>query len=163
MQNVIYSEVMAQSKAPGIYNANGIWQIGPMIIRWGTDEQKHRWLPGILDAGEHWCQGFTEPQAGSDLANLRTMAVADGDEYVVNGTKIWISTAHLASWGLFLVRTDPEAIARGAKHEGITALIVDMHAQGVQCNPIREITGEAMFDEVVFTDARVPSRLPAWR
>ena len=156
MQNVIYSEVMAQVKAPGIYNANGIWQIGPMIIRWGTDEQKQQWLPGILDATDHWCQGFTEPQAGSDLANLRTAAVADGDEYVLNGTKIWISTAHLARWGLFLVRTDPDAIARGAKHEGITALIVDMQAAGVQCNPIREITGEAMFDEVVFTDARVP-------
>jgi alkylation response protein AidB-like acyl-CoA dehydrogenase len=156
MQNVIYSEVMARAKAPGIYNANGIWQIGPMILRWGTDEQKARWLPGILDAREHWCQGFTEPEAGSDLANLRTTAVADGDEYVLNGTKIWISTAHLARWGLFLVRTDPEAITRGAKHEGITALIVDMSADGVQCNPIRELTGEAMFDEVVFTDARVP-------
>jgi len=156
MQNVVYSEVMARAKAPGIYNANGIWQIGPMILRWGTDEQKDRWLPGILDASEHWCQGFTEPEAGSDLANLRTTAVADGDEYVLNGTKIWISTAHLARWGLFLVRTDPEAITRGAKHEGITALIVDLSADGVQCNPIRELTGEAMFDEVVFTDARVP-------
>ena len=157
MQNVIYSEVMARAKAPGIYNANGIWQIGPMIIRWGTDEQKRQWLPGILDASKHWCQGFTEPQAGSDLANLRTLAIADGDDYVLNGTKIWISTAHLARWGLFLVRTDPDAIARGTKHEGITALIVDMDAPGVQCNPIREITGEAMFDEVVFTDARVPA------
>jgi len=156
MQNVIYSEVMAKAKTPGIYNANGIWQIGPMIIRWGTDEQKQRWLPGILEASEHWCQGFTEPQAGSDLANLRTLAIRDGEEYVLNGTKIWISTAHLARWGLFLVRTDPDAIARGTKHEGITALIVDMHLAGVQCNPIREITGEAMFDEVVFDDARMP-------
>jgi alkylation response protein AidB-like acyl-CoA dehydrogenase len=156
MQNVIYAEVMAKAKAPGLYNPNGIWQIGPMILHWGTDEQKQQWLPGILDASVHWCQGFTEPQAGSDLANLRTTAVADGDEYVLNGTKIWISTAHLARWGLFLVRTDPDAIARGAKHEGITALIVDMEAPGVQCNPIREITGEAMFDEVVFTDARIP-------
>ncbi len=137
MQNVIYSEVMARSKAPGIYNANGIWQIGPMIIRWGSDEQKQWWLPGILNASEHWCQGFTEPQAGSDLANLRTTAVADGEEYVLNGTKIWISTAHLARWGLFLVRTDPDAIARGAKHEGITALIVDMHdaRRAVQPDP----------------------------
>jgi alkylation response protein AidB-like acyl-CoA dehydrogenase len=156
MQNVIYAEVMASSKAPGIYNPNGIWQIGPMILRWGDDDQKGQWLPGILDASVHWCQGFTEPQAGSDLANLRTSAIADGDEYVLNGTKIWISTAHLARWGLFLVRTDADAIARGAKHEGITALIVDMEAPGVQCTPIREITGEAMFDEVVFTDARVP-------
>ena len=108
MQNVIYSEVMAQAKAPGIYNANGIWQIGPMIMRWGTEEQQQRWLPGIIGATEHWCQGFTEPEAGSDLANLRTPAIADGDEYVVNGTKIWTSTAHLAKWGLFLVRTDPD-------------------------------------------------------
>jgi alkylation response protein AidB-like acyl-CoA dehydrogenase len=157
MQNVLYAEVMAAAKTPGIYNANGIWQIGPMIMRWASEAQQRRWLPGIVGATEHWCQGFSEPEAGSDLANLRTLAVADGDEYVVNGTKIWTSTAHLAQWGLFLVRTDPTAIARGAKHEGITALIVDMDTPGVQCNPIRELTGEAMFCEVVFTDARVPA------
>jgi alkylation response protein AidB-like acyl-CoA dehydrogenase len=165
MQNVIYSEEMARAKTPGIYNANGIWQIGPMIVRWGTEEQKQRWLPKILSADEHWCQGFTEPEAGSDLANLRTVAVrargaggpgSDGDDYVVNGTKIWISTAHIADWGLFLVRTDPSAIADGRKHDGITALIVDMHADGIECRPIREITGDAMFNEVFFTDARVP-------
>src|SRR5437762_4972920 len=157
MQNVIYSEEMAKAKAPGIFNANGVWQIGPMIIRWGTDEQKQRWLPGILSADEHWCQGFSEPQAGSDLANLRTTALRDGDEYVLNGQKIWISTAHIADWGLFLVRTDPDAIANGRKHEGITALIVDMHTPGIECRPIREITGDAMFNEVFFTDARVPA------
>jgi alkylation response protein AidB-like acyl-CoA dehydrogenase len=156
MQNVIYSEEMARAKTPGIYNANGIWQIGPMIIRWGTDEQKRRWLPGILDASAHWCQGFSEPQAGSDLANLRTQALRDGDEYILNGQKIWISTAHLAKWGLFLVRTDPTAISRGAKHEGITALIVDMEAPGVECRPIRDVTGECLFNEVFFTDAPVP-------
>jgi alkylation response protein AidB-like acyl-CoA dehydrogenase len=156
MQNIVYSEVMAQARTPGLYNPNGIWQIGPMILRWGTDEQKRTWLPGIVDATEHWCQGFTEPEAGSDLANLRTTAVRDGDEYVVNGTKVWTSTAHLARWGLFLLRTDRGAIARGAKHEGITALIVDMDLPGVVCTPIREITGDAMFCEVVFTDARVP-------
>lgn len=156
MQNVIYAQTMAEYRAPGIYNANGIWQIGPMIIKWGTEEQKRMWLPGIVNADVHWCQGFTEPEAGSDLANLRCAAVRDGDEYVLNGTKIWISTAHLAKWGLFLVRTDPNAIAEGRKHEGITALIVDMEVPGVECRPIREITGETMFDEVVFTDARVP-------
>ena len=156
MQNVIYSAVMAESRAPGIYNANGIWQIGPMIIRWGTQEQKERWLPGILNADEHWCQGFTEPEAGSDLANLRTEAVRDGDCYIINGRKIWISSAHLAKWGLFLVRTDPTALGRGAKHEGITALIVDMEAPGVECTPIRDVTGAAMFNEVTFTDAPIP-------
>ena len=155
-QNVIYSEEMAKARTPGIYNANGLWQIGPMIIRWGSDEQKDRWIPNILDAEDHWCQGFTEPEAGSDLANLRTVAVADGDDYVLNGQKIWISSAHIARWGLFLVRTDPDAIGRGAKHEGITALIVDLEADGVECRPIRDIAGEWMFNEVFFTDARVP-------
>jgi alkylation response protein AidB-like acyl-CoA dehydrogenase len=155
-QNTIYSEEMAKAKSPGIYNANGIWQIGPMILRWGTDEQQQRWLPGILSANEHWCQGFTEPEAGSDLANLRTLAVRDGDEYLVNGRKIWISTAHLAKWGLFLLRTDPTAIERGAKHEGITALIVDMELPGIEVNVIRDLTGGELFCEVLFDNARVP-------
>src|SRR3954447_26133678 len=157
MQNVIYSEENARYKTPGIFNANGIWQIGPMIIRWGTDEQKQKWLPAILSADEHWCQGFSEPEAGSDLANLRTAAVRDGDEYVVNGQKIWISTAHIADWGLFLLRTDPSAIEDGRKHEGITAFIVPMRTPGIECRPIREITGDAMFDEVFFDDARIPA------
>jgi alkylation response protein AidB-like acyl-CoA dehydrogenase len=157
VQNVLYAEETARVRAPGIYNANGLWQIGPMIIRWGTDEQKQRWIPNILNADDHWCQGFSEPQAGSDLANLRTAAVRDGDEYVLNGQKIWISTAHIAKWGLFLVRTDPDAIARGDKHEGITALIVDMEAPGIECRPIRDISGEELFNEVFFTDARVPA------
>ncbi|MDQ1375322.1 MAG: hypothetical protein QOJ09_2660 [Actinomycetota bacterium] len=158
MQSVIYSEEMARARTPGIFNANGLWQIGPMIIRWGDEEQKHRWLPGILDASEHWCQGFTEPEAGSDLANLRTTAIRDdkNGEYVLNGQKIWISTAHVADWGLFLVRTDPTAIERGVKHEGISALIVDMHAPGIECRPIKDIAGDEMFNEVFFTDARVP-------
>ncbi|HXX91101.1 MAG TPA: acyl-CoA dehydrogenase family protein [Acidimicrobiales bacterium] len=156
-QNAIYAEEMARAKTPGIYNANGIWQIGPMILRWGTEEQQQRWLPGILDATEHWCQGFTEPEAGSDLANLRTTAVPDGDVYVVNGRKIWISTAHLARWGLFLVRTDPTAIERGAKHEGITALIVDMTLPGIDVRVIRDITGGELFCEVTFDEVRVPT------
>jgi alkylation response protein AidB-like acyl-CoA dehydrogenase len=157
MQNVIYSEEMARARAPGIFNTNGVWQIGPMIIRWGTGEQKHKWLPGILSADYHWCQGFSEPQAGSDLANLRLAATADGDSYVLEGQKIWISTAHLADWGLFLVRTDPSAIERGAKHEGITALIVDMHLPGIEVRPIRDITGDEMFCEVFFYEAAVPT------
>jgi len=157
VQNVIYSEEMARARTPGIYNANGIWQIGPMIIRWGTREQQDRWLPAILSADEHWCQGFSEPEAGSDLANLRCSATRDGDEYVLEGRKIWISTAHIAQWGLFLVRTDPTAIQRKAKHEGITALVVDMRVPGIECQPLRDITGDAMFNEVTFTGARVPT------
>jgi len=156
MQRIIASEVMAEYRTPGMFNTNGIWQIGPMIITWGTDQQKARWLPSILDAHEHWCQGFSEPDAGNDLANLRTTAIRDGDHYVVNGQKIWISTAHLAKWGLFLLRTDPTAIERGAKHEGITAFIIDMETPGIECRPIRDMAGEEMFNEVFFTDARIP-------
>ena len=156
VQNAIYAEEMARVRAPGIYNTNGIWQIGPMILQWGTEAQQERWLPGILSAEEHWCQGFSEPEAGSDLANMRTSAVRDGDEYVVNGQKTWISSAHLARWGLFLLRTDPTAFERGAKHEGITAFIVDLDAPGVECRPIRDITGDTMLNEVFFTDVRIP-------
>ncbi len=156
VQNAIYAEEMARVRTPGIYNTNGIWQIGPMILQWGTPEQQQQWLPGILSAAEHWCQGFSEPEAGSDLANMRTTAVLDGDEYVVNGQKTWTSSAHLAKWGLFLLRTDPTALARGAKHEGITAFIIDMETPGVECRPIQDMTGDVMLNEVFFTDARIP-------
>ncbi|MEE3326799.1 MAG: acyl-CoA dehydrogenase family protein [Myxococcota bacterium] len=156
-QNVIYSEVMASYRTPGIYNANGLWQIGPMIIQWGTDEQKRRWVPNILNADDHWCQGFSEPEAGSDLANLRTTAVLDGDDYVVTGQKTWTSSAHIARWGLFLVRTDPSALERGAQHEGITALIIDLEAEGIEIRPIRDIAGEEMFCDVFFDGARIPA------
>ena len=156
VQNAIYAEEMARVRTPGIYNTNGIWQIGPMILQWGTPEQQQQWLPGILSAAEHWCQGFSEPEAGSDLANMRTNAVRDGDEYVVNGQKTWTSSAHLAKWGLFLLRTDPTALSRGAKHEGITAFIIDMETPGIECRPIQDMTGDVMLNEVFFTDARIP-------
>jgi alkylation response protein AidB-like acyl-CoA dehydrogenase len=156
VQRLLYSEIMAEYRTPGMFNANGIWQIGPMLIQWGTEEQKNRWLPSIINADDHWCQGFSEPDAGNDLANLRTMAILDGDHYVVNGQKIWISTAHLAKWGLFLFRTDPTAIERGAKHEGITAFIVDLESPGVERRPIRDMSGDEMFNEVYFRDVHVP-------
>ncbi len=156
VQRLLYSEIMAEYRTPGVFNANGIWQIGPMLIQWGTEEQKNRWLPSIINADDHWCQGFSEPDAGNDLANLRTMAILDGDHYVVNGQKIWISTAHLAKWGLFLFRTDPTAIERGAKHEGITAFIVDLESPGVERRPIRDMSGDEMFNEVYFRDVHVP-------
>ena len=162
MQRLLYSEVMAEYRTPGMFNTNGIWQIGPMIIAWGTEEQKARWLPSILEAEEHWCQGFSEPMAGNDLANLRTTAVydADADEYVVNGSKIWISSAHLATWGLFLLRTDPTAIERGKKHEGITAFVLNLKTPGIDVRPIRDMAGEELFNEIFFTDVRIPA---SWR
>ena len=156
VQRLIYSELMAEYRTPGMFNTNGIWQIGPMLIQWGTEEQKNRWLPSIIKADDHWSQGFSEPEAGNDLANLRTLAILDGDHYVVNGQKIWISTAHLAKWGLFLFRTDPTAIGRGAKHEGITAFIVDLESPGVERRPIRDMSGDEMFNEVYFRDVHVP-------
>lgn len=157
-QQVIYTQVMAKYRSTGIFNANGIVQIGPSIISWGTEEQKARWLPAILDASEHWCQGFSEPQAGSDLANLRTTAILsdDGTHYLVNGQKTWISSAQIAKWGLFLMRTDPTAIPRGRKHEGITTFIVDMELPGIDIRPIREITGASLFCEVFFDDVKIP-------
>ena len=155
-QNVLYTQTMARYRTPGVYNANGIVQIGPAIIQWGTDEQKARWLPPILDASEHWCQCFSEPQAGSDLANLRTTAVRDGDHYVVTGEKVWISSAQIAQWGMCLFRSDPDTIASGRKHDGITMFCVDMSTPGIEITPIREITGDSLFCSVRFDGARVP-------
>jgi alkylation response protein AidB-like acyl-CoA dehydrogenase len=127
-----------------------------VIIANGTEEQKQRWLPSILSADVHWCQGFSEPESGSDLANMRTTAIRDGDHYVVNGQKTWTSSAHLAKYGLFLLRTDPTAISRNAKHEGITAFIVDMETPGIECRQIKDMTGDAMLNDVFFTDVRIP-------
>jgi alkylation response protein AidB-like acyl-CoA dehydrogenase len=157
VQHAIYAEEMARVRAPGVYNANGLWQIGPMILQWGTTEQQDRWLPGILSADEHWCQGFSEPEAGSDLANMRTTAIRDGEHYVVNGQKTWTSSAHMARWGLFLLRTDPTAIERGVKHEGITAFVIDLDTPGIECRPIRDITGDTMLNDVFFSDAIIPA------
>ncbi len=157
-QHVIYTQTMARYRTPGIFNANGIVQIGPAIIEWGTDEQRARWLPGILEATDHWCQLFSEPHAGSDLAALRTTAILNetGDAYVLNGVKTWISSAQIAQWGMGLMRTDPTAIARGRQHDGITMFVIDMRTPGITISPIREITGEELFCEVVFDNVVVP-------
>ena len=157
-QNVIYSEVMAEYRTPGIYNANGLWQIGPMIIKWGTDEQRERWIPNILNADDHWVPGASaSPRPAATSRTSARSRCATATSTCCAGRKIWTSSAHIAKWGLFLVRTDEGAIERGAKHEGITALIIDLEAPGIEINPIRDIAGEEMFCEVFFDDARVPA------
>jgi alkylation response protein AidB-like acyl-CoA dehydrogenase len=131
----------------------GIQMVGNTILQWGTDEQKAYFLPRILSGEDLWCQGYSEPNAGSDLGNLGCRAVLDGDEWVLNGQKIWTSAGHLANWIFVLARTNPDA----PKHRGISFLLVPMDQPGVEVRPIRMITGEAEFNEVFFTDARCPA------
>ena len=152
-QQLVYLEEQARAGAPYIgVNFVGMMHAGPTLIAEGTDDQRSFHLPRILRGESIWCQGFSEPQAGSDLASLATRAVRVGDEYVVNGQKIWSTRAHVADYCELLVRTDPDA----SKHKGITWLILDMHQPGVEVRPMRTIDGESHFCEVFLTDARVP-------
>jgi alkylation response protein AidB-like acyl-CoA dehydrogenase len=148
---ILYQE-MARAESPQIVNRGGVSMLGPTLMKLGTPAQQKRFLPRILTADDLWCQGFSEPNAGSDLANLQTRAVQDGDDFLVNGQKVWTSMGHVADWCFLLVRTDPT----GAKHKGISFLLVDMKTPGITVRPLRQITGEAEFNETFFDNVRVP-------
>jgi len=152
MQQAIFWEEMARAEAPSMANALGLGLIGPTIIAYGTETQKKRFIPKILSAEEIWCQGFSEPNAGSDLAGLQTEARLDGDHYIVNGQKVWTSFGTFGNWCELVVRTD----ASVPKHKGLTVLLVDMKSPGVNVRPLRQMTGESEFCELFFRDVRVP-------
>ena len=145
---------LRRAGAPSNYLRNpiGLGMGAPTVVTHGTEEQKRRYLRPLFTCEEVWCQLFSEPGAGSDVASLSTRAVRDGDEWVVNGQKVWTTLAHLSRWGMLVARTNPDV----PKHKGLTYFVVDMHAPGVEVRPLRQITGEAEFNEVYFTDARIP-------
>ncbi|MGX9792974.1 acyl-CoA dehydrogenase family protein [Mycobacterium sp. MMS18-G62] len=151
-QQLIFNAEMAAAHAPEPINRSAINQLGPTIIQWGTDEQRALYLPRILSAEDVWCQGFSEPEAGSDLAALKTKAVIEGDELVITGQKIWTSKASYADWIYILARTDSTA----AKRDGISYILADLNSPGIEVRPIRQITGAAEFNEVYFDAVRVP-------
>jgi alkylation response protein AidB-like acyl-CoA dehydrogenase len=151
IEQAIFSEEMARSKAPSPANVLGLVMGGPVVIAHGTEDQKERFLEPILSAEEIWCQGFSEPESGSDLASLKTKAVRDNGSWRVNGQKVWTTYAHEAKWCMLLARTDTDA----PKHKGLTYFICDMEQDGVEVRPLRQITGEAEFNEIFFEGARV--------
>ncbi len=152
LEQAIFNEEMSRLGVSQGVNLSGISLLGPTLMHWGTEAQKQRFLPKILPAEHIWCQGYSEPGSGSDLASIQTRAVEDGDQFVVNGQKVWTSWAQYSDWCFVLVRTDPDA----PKHKGISYILVDMHSPGVTVRPLVQINGDAEFNEVFFEDVRVP-------
>jgi alkylation response protein AidB-like acyl-CoA dehydrogenase len=152
IEQAIFVGEAASLEAPSPANVLGLAMGGPVVIAHGTDEQKQRYLEPILTADEIWCQGFSEPESGSDLASLKTRAVKDGDEWVVSGQKVWTTFAQYAKWCMLVARTDPEA----PKHKGLTYFLMDMEQEGVEAKPLVQITGEGEFNEVFMDEARIP-------
>ena len=152
MDQVVLNEEFAKANTPLRADFFGDTLVGPTILQWGTDEQKREFIPGILHGTIAWCQGFSEPDAGSDLASLKTTAALDGDEWVINGQKVWTTQAQHADYVFLLTRTDPDA----PQHAGISYLLVPMHQDGVDVRPITQVDGSAEFNEIFFTNARCP-------
>jgi alkylation response protein AidB-like acyl-CoA dehydrogenase len=153
MQQFIMNEEFAENRVPPV-GGMGVSMVGPTLITHGNDEQKKEHLSAILSGATHWCQGFSEPGSGSDLASLQARAVRDGDDFVINGQKIWTTGAHLANWMFMMARTDPEA----PKHKGISYFLVDMKSPGVEVRPLINLANQEMFNEVFFQDVRVPAK-----
>jgi alkylation response protein AidB-like acyl-CoA dehydrogenase len=152
IEQAIFGEETVRAKAPSPANVLGLVMGGPVVIAHGTDEQKQRYLEPILSAEEIWCQGFSEPDSGSDLASLKTRAVKQNGEWIVTGQKVWTTFAHEAKWCMLVARTDQDA----PKHQGLTYFLLDMEQDAVQVRPLRQITGEAEFNELFFEEARIP-------
>ncbi len=152
IEQIIYDEEYSRARAPVLPGYSGLSLCGPTLMHWGTDAQKKRFLPRILKGDDIWCQGYSEPAAGSDLAALQTKAVDMGDYFVVNGQKVWTTGAHFADWIFLLARTDPEA----PKHKGISYLLLDMKSKGVEVRPLVTMNGHRHFNEVFFEDVQIP-------
>ena len=152
IEQAIFVGEASRQEAPSPANVLGLAMGGPVVIAHGTDEQKQRYLEPILTAEEIWCQGFSEPESGSDLASLKTRAVRDGEEWVVSGQKVWTTFAQYAKWCMLVARTDPDA----PKHKGLTYFLMDMEQEGVQVRPLVQITGEGEFNEIFIEGARIP-------